>query len=138
MVESGGHWMSLPTVSILILNYNGREHLETCLPTLEAQVYPKDQVRIEVIDNGSADDSAEFVRTRHPGVMWHQLDRNYGFAQPYDAAARRCTSDYVAFLNNDTRVEPNWLAELVSAADRHGAQCVASKILDWDGKRIDF
>ena len=52
MVQSGGHWMSLPTVSILILNYNGREHLETCLPTLEAQVYPKDQVRIEVIDKG--------------------------------------------------------------------------------------
>jgi GT2 family glycosyltransferase len=120
------------------LNYNGREHLATCLPTLKAQVYPRDRVRVEVIDNGSADGSAEFVRMRHPEVVWHQLDRNYGFAQPYDAAARSGTSQYVAFLNNDTRVEPTWLAELVSAAERHDAQCVASKILDWDGNRIDF
>ncbi len=138
MVESVGHWMSLPTVSVLILNYNGRQHLETCLPSLDAQVYPKDRVRIEVIDNGSTDGSAEFVRTRHPGIIWHQLDRNYGFAQPYDDAARRSTSDCIAFLNNDTRVEPTWLAELVSAAERHEAQCVAARILDWDGKRIDF
>ena len=52
--------------------------------------------------------------------------------------ARASTSDYLVFLNNDTRVEPTWLSELVAAAARHDAQCVASRILDWDGGRIDF
>src|SRR5207244_12339957 len=47
-------------------------------------------------------------------------------------------SELIAFLNNDTRVEPTWLTELVAAAERHDADCVGSRILDWDGARIDF
>ena len=127
-----------PLVSVFVLNYNGREHLEACLPSLEAQVYPKNRLRIEVIDNGSTDGSVEFVQERFPRVVIHRLDRNYGFAEPYDTVARKSESDLIAFLNNDTRVEPTWLAELVSAAHRHQADCVASRILDWDGERIDF
>ena len=127
-----------PLVSIFVLNYNGREHLETCLPSLTAQVYPKDRVRIEVIDNGSIDGSVDFVKARFPDVIIHRFDRNYGFAEPYDLIARKSESDLLAFLNNDTRVEPAWLAELVSAAERHRADCVGSRMLDWEGRRIDF
>ena len=127
-----------PTVSVLILNYNGREHLQTCLPTLQAQAYPQDRFSIEVIDNGSNDGSVALVRERFPGVVVHQFDRNLGFASPYDEVARRSKADFLVFLNNDTRVDPAWLTELVSAAERHQAHCVASRILDWDGARIDF
>jgi GT2 family glycosyltransferase len=127
-----------PTVSVLILNYNGREHLQTCLPTLQAQAYPQDRLSIEVIDNGSSDGSVALVRERFPRVVVHQFDRNLGFAAPYDEVARRSTADFLVFLNNDTRVDPQWLAELVAAAQRHQAHCVASRILDWDGSRIDF
>lgn len=127
-----------PRVSVLILNCNGREHLQTCLPTLEAQMYPKDRVSIEVIDNGSSDGSVAFVRERFPGVVLHRFDRNLGFAAPYDEVARRSDAECLVFLNNDTRVEPTWLAELVAAADRQQAHCVASRILDWNGERIDF
>ena len=56
-----------PLVSVFVLNYNGREHLETCLPSLEAQVYPKDRLRIEVIDNG-------------PGLPKHNRNR---LLEPY-------------------------------------------------------
>ncbi len=129
---------STPRVSVLILNYNGREHLKACLPTVEAQAYPKGSLSIEVIDNGSTDGSVAFVREQFPGVRLHLRPRNLGFAAPYDEVARASTSDYLAFLNNDTRVEPTWLSELVGAAARHEAQCVASRILDWDGGRIDF
>lgn len=129
---------SSPSISVLILNYNGRQHLETCLPTVDAQVYPKDRLRIEVIDNGSTDGSVQFLRERYPHVVVHRFDRNLGFAAPYDEVARRSDSDFLVFLNNDTKVEPTWLAELVSAAERHQAHSVASRILDWDGGRIDF
>src|SRR5262245_57201057 len=127
-----------PRVSVLVLNYNGREHLEACLPTLAAQTFPKASMRVEVIDNGSMDDSVAWLQQHHPDVRVHRRDRNYGFAEPYDTAAKASDADYIAFLNNDTRVEPTWLEELVSAAERHQADCVASRILDWDGKRIDF
>jgi GT2 family glycosyltransferase len=129
---------TLPLVSVLVLNHNGRDHLQACLPTLAVQVYPSDRLRIEVIDNGSSDGSVEWVRANFPGVVIHRFDRNLGFAEPYDTVTRRSESEFVVFLNNDTRVEPTWVAELVSAAERHQADCVASRILDWDGRRIDF
>jgi GT2 family glycosyltransferase len=129
---------SRPRISVLILNYNGREHLEACLPTVVAQTYPRDRFQIEVIDNGSTDGSLDFVRATYPQVRVHALERNLGFAEPYDTVARASDSDWVVFLNNDTRVDPNWLSALVDAAGQHGADCVASKILDWDGRRIDF
>ena len=127
-----------PTVSILVLNCNGRAHLETCLPTVDAQVYPKERVRIEVIDNGSTDGSLELLRDRFPRVVVHAFDRNRGFAPAYDDVARGSDSDFLVFLNNDTKVEPTWLAELIAASERTGAHAVASRILDWNGERIDF
>ena len=127
-----------PSVSVLILNYNGRAHLEACLPTVAAQTYPRDRFQIHVIDNGSTDGSVDFVRRTFPHVGIHTFDRNLGFAEPYDIVAQACDGDYLAFLNNDTRVDPEWLTELVGAAQRHGAACAASRILDWDGRRIDF
>ncbi len=129
---------SRPRISVLILNFNGRDHLEACLPTVAAQTYPRDRFRIEVIDNGSTDGSVDFLRRSCPDVRVHRFDRNLGFAEPYDEVARASDSEWLAFLNNDTRVDPAWLAELVDAAERHGAACAASRILDWDGRRIDF
>jgi len=53
-------------------------------------------------------------------VVVHRFDRNLGFAAPYDEVARRSDSDFLVFLNNDTKVEPTWLAELVSALGVRG------------------
>ena len=84
------------------------------------------------------DESIAFIRERFPRVRTVRFDVNRGFCAPYNEAIRGCESDFVALLNNDTRVDPRWLAELVSAADRHHAAAVASKILDWTGETIDF
>lgn len=127
-----------PSISVLILNYNGLEHLRSCLPTVFAQTYDPARFTVEVIDNGSTDGSVAFVKEHFPAATIRRLGRNAGFAGPYDTAIRASHADFVALLNNDTRVEPTWLAELVSAADRHEAHAVASRILDWDGQRIDF
>ena len=129
---------TLPTVSVLVLNLNGREYLDSCVASLEAQVYPRDRFEIVVVDNGSTDGSIEFVRATYPRVRVLGFDSNLGFCAPYNAAIRTCQSDFVALLNNDTRVAADWLSELVSAAERHRAAAVASKILSWTGETIDF
>ena len=129
---------SLPTVSVLVLNLNGREHLDSCLASLEAQVYARDRFEIVVVDNGSTDGSLEFVRAAHPRVRIVRFDSNRGFCAPYNDAARQCQSHFIALLNNDTRVAPDWLTELVSAARRHSAAAVAARILSWDAETVDF
>lgn len=127
---------SQPTVAVLVLNLNGRDHLSACLPGLDAQVYPNRE--IVIVDNGSTDGSVDYVRRAHAGVRVLELGENRGFCAAYNAAVAAVDTDFVVFLNNDTRVEPDWLGELVAAALRHDASAVASRILDWDGRRIDF
>ena len=129
---------SPPTVSVLVLNLNGREYLDSCLASLEAQVYPRERFEIVVIDNGSTDGSLEFVSAAYPRARVVKFASNQGFCAPYNAAVRDCESQFVALLNNDTRVAADWLTELVSAAQRHEAAAVAAKILSWDGTAIDF
>jgi GT2 family glycosyltransferase len=129
---------SFPTVSILVLNRNGRHHLDSCLASLEAQVYPRDRFEIVLVDNGSTDGSLEFVAVAFPRVRVRRLDRNLGFCTPYNAAIRDSRSEFVALLNNDTRVAPDWIRQLVSTAERQRAAAVASKMLSWSGDTIDF
>ena len=129
---------SRPSVSVLVLNCNGRQHLDDCFASLAAQTYPRDRIDLALLDNGSADGSLEFIREKYPTVRVIAFESNQGVCAPYNSAIRACGSEFVALLNNDTRVEPQWLAELVSVADRQGAAAVASKILDWDGETIDF
>src|SRR5687767_10427081 len=107
-----------PSVTVLVLNYNGERHLRECLPSLEALDYPG--VRITVVDNGSHDGSLEYVRRHHPGVDVLAMGSNLGFSVAYNAAVPQTTTDFVALLNNDTRVAPTWMTELVDAAERHG------------------
>jgi GT2 family glycosyltransferase len=127
---------SPPTVAVLVLNLNGQRHLSACLPGLEAQVYPNRE--IVVVDNGSTDDSLSFVRQEHPSVRVLEMGRNAGFCGAYNHAVQTVDAEWVALLNNDTRVEPDWLSELMAAADRHRASVVASRMLDWEGAQIDF
>lgn len=127
---------SSPSAAVLVLNYNGIDHLRTCLPTLERMDYTNAQ--LVVVDNGSRDGSADFVRSHHPAVRVIELGRNRGFTGAYNAAIAAVSAEWVALLNNDTRVDPAWLTELVAAAERHHAAAVAAAIVDWDGSRVDF
>ena len=125
-----------PTATILVLNYNGRKHLEGCLPSLAQLDYPN--ASVTVVDNGSTDGSLEYLRRAHPGVGVLALGSNRGFAPAYNIAVRQSASDVVVLLNNDTRVEPAWLSSLVDVLERHDAAAAASCMLDWDGRHIDF
>lgn len=129
----------LPGVSVIILNWNGRRHLGPVLESTARLDYPADLLEVIVADNASTDDSLAFVRARHPEVKVVELDRNHGFAEGNNRAAAKASHPWLAFLNNDMRVEPDWVRKLVEPALANpelGA--VSGKILNWDGTAIDF
>jgi GT2 family glycosyltransferase len=118
-----------PPVSILVVNYNGAKHLPACLTALERQSVPRDRFEVVVVDNASADGSAGLVRERFHWVRLVPLDRNAGFAEGNNVAARHARGRLLALLNNDTVPDPYWLEELLRAADENPGKAVASKLV---------
>jgi GT2 family glycosyltransferase len=117
-----------PLVSVVIVTWNGREHLDTCLQAVAAQ----EGVRFETIlvDNGSTDGSADYVRERYPWVRVVPLGENHGFAGGNNAGVREARGTYVAFLNNDTAADHAWLRTLLAGVDEAaGFALVTSKIV---------
>jgi len=129
---------SSPTVSIVILTALGPTHLPECLDALRRQTYPADRIEVIIVDNGSAQDpTAEALRC-YPGARVILNGTNLGFARGNNVGAEAASGDYLVFLNDDTRVEPTWLEEMVATAKRRHAAGVASFIVDWSGTRVDF
>ncbi|HEY8020504.1 MAG TPA: glycosyltransferase family 2 protein [Thermoanaerobaculia bacterium] len=127
-------------VSVAILSWNGRQHLETCLAALAAQDDPGIPWEILVLDNGSTDGTAAWVARAYPGVRLLASPLNLGFCAGNDRLVAAADGDAVAFLNNDTRPAPGWLAALVEALAAAPADvaAVSGRILDWEGERLDF
>lgn len=128
-----------PHVSVVTLNWNGLEHLAPCYASLHELDYPPDKLELILVDNGSTDGSIKFMRSRFPRVRLIENGTNLGFARANNIGAREAKGKYVAFLNNDTRVDAAWLSELVAAIEAdQDIVCAASKMLTWEGDRVDF
>jgi GT2 family glycosyltransferase len=108
----------LPFVSVVVLNYNGLRFLDSCLASLGRLEYPRDRYEVVLVDNVSHDGSAEVAEKQFPEVQVVRNDRNLGFAGGNNVAMRSASADYVVLLNNDTSVDPRWLARLVEAAEQ--------------------
>ena len=117
-------------IKIVILNWNGRAHLERFLPSV---VSHSTGASVVVADNGSDDDSAAFLRKHYPQVELLLLDKNYGYAEGYNRALEQVAADCYVLLNSDVEVEEGWLgplAELMASDERIAA--LAPKILSYD------
>lgn len=127
-------------VSVLIVSWNGRDHLETCLPALEDQDDPRVEWEILVLDNGSSDGTAGWLRRTHPRVRLVESPVNLGFCRGNERLVEEARGEWLALLNNDTRPEPGWLRALVRALDASppDVAAVSGKIVDWDAERLDF
>lgn len=131
--------MPHPFVSVIIVNWNGRIHLEVCLDSLLKQTYPN--FEIILVDNASTDDSVSFVRQKyyHPGhkIQIIQNETNLGFAGGNNRGIRAAKDKYILLLNNDTEVHEKWIEELVNAAEKDSSigMC-ASKILSFYNRNI--
>lgn len=119
----------LSGVAVVILNYNTRRHLEQFLPSVVAN---SPGTRIVVADNGSPDDSVDFLRRHYPDVELLDLQYNYGFAEGYNRALKQVQADIYVILNSDVEVTPGWMAPVLEAMRRDSTIAIAQpKILAW-------
>ena len=109
---------SAPRVTIAVLNYNGRELLDTALPSV-LRLRGVEAARVIVVDNGSTDGSPEHVRASWPTVEVLEIPQNIGVAAALNRAVAGTEGELVALLNNDVELEPDWLNELIGALDAH-------------------
>src|SRR5438552_8850672 len=114
----------MASVAAVVPHWNRRELLETSLASLKAQRRGFDE--IIVADNGSNDDSA--VTAERAGARVLRLGRNLGFAAAVNRGIEAARADWVAILNNDVTLEPGWLAELLTAAEKEHAWFATGKI----------
>ena len=101
--------------AVVILNWNGRRHLERFLGSVVTRT-PRD-IRIVVADNGSTDDSVAFLADSYPTVEIICLDRNYGFAEGYNRALAQIDAECFILLNSDVEVTEGWTDPLLDALD---------------------
>lgn len=117
----------LLTGSVIIVNYNGRQHLERCLPSVLEAGPPAEVI---VVDNASSDGSAECVVTTFPQARLIRNEANLGFGRGANVGAHEARGGCLVFLNPDTVVEAGWLEALVAALEAHPeAGLVTSRIL---------
>ncbi|MBU3958996.1 MAG: glycosyltransferase family 2 protein [Candidatus Omnitrophica bacterium] len=122
-----------PKVSIIVLNYNGIKFLEDCFTSLRKVVYPNYEVIM--VDNASHDESVAYVTKNFPEVKILRNQENIGFAAGNNRGARIAKGKYLFFLNNDTKVKPDFLNFLVDAAQEDSTIGIcACKILTFEGK----
>jgi GT2 family glycosyltransferase len=126
--------MSSPDVSIIIVNWNGRQYLDACLSAVAAQ----EGVSAETIlvDNGSTDGSAAYVAERYPWVRIVPLGENRGFAGGNNAGVREARGRFVALLNNDTSADPGWLRALLVAVGADDGVLATSRIVYMHDRRV--
>lgn len=127
----------MPETSVIVLNWNGKHFLETCLAALRRQTFR--DFETVLVDNGSEDGSAEYVRTQFPEVRLIALNRNLGFAGGNIAGYEQARGELIVLLNNDTEADPRWLEEMHKASlDFPASGSFASKMLYFDERnRID-
>ena len=101
----------MPVTKVVILNWNGKHHLECFLPSVVATTPAG--VEVVVADNGSDDDSLAFLAANYPAVGIVALDRNYGFAEGYNRALEQLEADYFVLLNSDVETAPGWCEPLI-------------------------
>ena len=122
--------------AVVILNWNGRQHLEQFLPSVVA--HTPQQVRIIVADNGSTDDSVAFLAQHYPAIEIIRLERNYGFAEGYNRALEQVDAEFFILLNSDVEVTAGWVEPLVATlTNNRSVAAVAPKLRSY-GNRDHF
>ncbi len=123
-----------PTVAVVTLNWNGVEHLEQFLPTAVDLDYP--QYFVVVVDNGSGDNSINFVRKNFPSVHIIALNKNLGYSKGFNEGINYAIDlgvEYILITNNDVKLHRDILKEgikLITTDKRIGY--MSGKIYDFN------
>ena len=107
-----------PLISILTVNWNGKRFLNGLFDSIFSLNYPIDRLQVIMVDNNSTDGSVKYVKKNFPGVEIAELDENRGYAGGNNEGFRRAKGKYIALVNNDCLVDPNWLKEMLAIFDK--------------------
>ncbi len=122
-------------VSVIIPNWNGKELLVDCLTSLSHQKF--NDYEVILVDNASSDDSLDYTIENFSSVKIVKLNKNYGFAKAINEGVKASSAEYAVFLNNDTKVDRNWLKSIVDCADKNrDVISVNSKILNFYNRKL--
>ncbi len=116
--------------SVILVSWNCVEFIGSCLDSLSNQNFPWDKFEVFLIDNGSSDESVEFVKQHYPWVrVLNNTENNYAGAN--NLGVEKSSGEFISFLNPDTKVDPDWLKELVETLDSNPkVGVVTSKIYE--------
>ncbi|MDQ7950054.1 MAG: glycosyltransferase family 2 protein [Pedobacter sp.] len=101
----------VPSVAVVILNWNGRSMLEKFMPSIVRSAYPN--LSLVVGDNASTDSSISFLKEHYPQVKLIVNEENYGFAGGYNRVLSQIEADYFVLLNSDVEVPENWIMPVI-------------------------
>ncbi|MFB3896709.1 MAG: glycosyltransferase family 2 protein [bacterium] len=133
--------MDTPLVSIIIVSYNAKDYLISCVDAcLQSNYQP---IEIIIVDNGSSDGTIQLVEEKYTSnqfVTLIALDKNYGPAYARNRGIEQAKGKYIAFLDNDTKPDINWLTPLVEVMEKDTqiAACQCKLLLMQDPTRIDY
>jgi GT2 family glycosyltransferase/glycosyltransferase involved in cell wall biosynthesis len=126
-------------VSVVLVNFRGADDTIECVKGLRELDWPADLLEIVVVENGSGDDSLEKLRALGDDIVLIDSGANLGFTGGCNLGVSKSTGEFVAFLNNDAKPHTGWIrAAIDTFSTGRDIGAVASKVLDWDGKDVDF
>ena len=125
------------TVSIIIINWNGKNLLRKCLPSvITAAEYVKKRYEIIIVDNDSTDGSVQFLKSKFPKVKVIILKENTGFVRGSNMGVKSAKGDILVFLNNDIMVRKDSFKYLLKHLKKPNIFGVSPKLIKWDKKTI--
>lgn len=119
--------------AIVILNFNGKSWLQKFLPTVEK--HSSKEADVFVIDNGSEDDSIEYLKKEHPSTHLVVIDKNLGYAGGYNKGLEQINYPYYVLLNSDIEVTENWINPIIQTFKKDPSIiAIQPKILSYNNK----
>jgi len=126
-------------VSVITVNWNGKHHLDSFFSSLRKVRYPKKMLELILVDNGSQDGSAQFVRQNYPEVKVIEAGANLGFCEGSNWGIYNSKGEYVILLNNDTVVDSGLVTEMLKTFEQYpSAAAVGAKVLEWNDENPAF
>jgi len=133
--------------SVVVPNYNGLHFLKEVIGSMtndESRPKVEDKLEVIVVDNGSTDNSVEYLSRPKVGdkIKVIKNDFNLGFAGAVNQGIKAAENDWVVVMNNDVRIEKDWFGKIKKELSRPEVEdeqvgCLFGKVLDWEGERIE-
>jgi GT2 family glycosyltransferase len=121
-------------VSIIIVTYNNKNHIKSCISSIETNKYPHE---IIVVDSASSDGTPDLVKETFPNVKILRCKENLGYGSCNNLGVKNSNGSYIAILNPDTIVKESWLKELIKPLSAELRVITTPKILVYNGSAIN-